>query len=213
MLQEPLWRPLFERYASASARVSFHVLARGASEQRLIPLESGLIVDLYGSVLIAMAETGPLTSVDAHALRNAMQGMMAITPPEREEIEGVLQEMSGIAHGRDDGEPVVDYDNDLRTLYISDPYFAYFLRWRAAAELSQIDYGTSGRLAAASAASGSLDLTHGASPREKRTEVSPPEVRVPAVGARPHRMLCIVWISSSVTRGEIERGPSGSPDS
>ena len=41
----------------------------------------------------------------------------------------VLQQMSKIAREKIEGEPVVDYDAELETLYISDPFFAYFLRW------------------------------------------------------------------------------------
>lgn len=41
----------------------------------------------------------------------------------------VLEEMSKIARDRLVGEPVVDYDTELSKLYISDPYFAYYLRW------------------------------------------------------------------------------------
>jgi hypothetical protein len=37
--------------------------------------------------------------------------------------------MTKIAREQIDGEPVVDYDSELATLYISDPYFAYWLRW------------------------------------------------------------------------------------
>jgi hypothetical protein len=28
-----------------------------------------------------------------------------------------------------DGEPVLDYDVELSTLFIADPFFAYYLRW------------------------------------------------------------------------------------
>jgi hypothetical protein len=37
--------------------------------------------------------------------------------------------MGKIAKENIEGEPVVDYDAELSTLYISDPFFAYFLRW------------------------------------------------------------------------------------
>jgi hypothetical protein len=37
--------------------------------------------------------------------------------------------MSRIARDQIDGEPVVDYDEELSTLHISDPFFAYYLRW------------------------------------------------------------------------------------
>ena len=39
--------------------------------------------------------------------------------------------MAKIARDQIEGEPVVYYDEELSTLFISDPYFAYFLRWGA----------------------------------------------------------------------------------
>lgn len=49
---------------------------------------------------------------------------------ERHEVTRVLAEMSKMAREQLEGEPVVDYDNELATLYTSDhPYFAYWLRW------------------------------------------------------------------------------------
>ena len=49
--------------------------------------------------------------------------------PQKHEVTRVLDEMTRIAREQIDGEPVVDYDGELATLYISDPYFAYWLRW------------------------------------------------------------------------------------
>jgi hypothetical protein len=33
------------------------------------------------------------------------------------------------SQGQSRGEPVVEYDEELSTLHVSDPYFAFFLRW------------------------------------------------------------------------------------
>ena len=41
----------------------------------------------------------------------------------------VLLAMSKIAREQTEGEPVVDYDEDYKTLHISDPFFAFYLRW------------------------------------------------------------------------------------
>ena len=59
--------------------------------------------------------------------------MPAPEPPQRHEVTRVLEEMSKIAREKIEGEPVVDYDEELSTLYISEPFFAYFLRWGPAA--------------------------------------------------------------------------------
>jgi len=46
------------------------------------------------------------------------------------DLNAYLEEMSKIARDSLEGEPVVDYDESLSTLHISDPYFAFYLRWR-----------------------------------------------------------------------------------
>jgi hypothetical protein len=40
----------------------------------------------------------------------------------------VLLVMSKIAREQLEGEPVVDYDEGYKTLHISDPFFAFYLR-------------------------------------------------------------------------------------
>ena len=55
-------------------------------------------------------------------------------PPSQQEVTRVVQEMSKIAREKIEGEPVVDYDTELETLHISDPFFAYFLRWGTTAD-------------------------------------------------------------------------------
>ena len=37
--------------------------------------------------------------------------------------------MTQIAREKVEGEPVLEYDEELSTLHISDPYFAFYLRW------------------------------------------------------------------------------------
>ena len=79
--------------------------------------------------MAAIAYTGPLTQLTYVELRGALRQVLKDEPPSQPEVTRVLQEMSKIAKERIEGEPVVDYDTELETLYISDPFFAYFLRW------------------------------------------------------------------------------------
>lgn len=50
-------------------------------------------------------------------------------PPQLHEVSRVLAQMSKIARQDIGGKPVVDFDEEYRTLDISDPFFAFFLRW------------------------------------------------------------------------------------
>jgi hypothetical protein len=62
-------------------------------------------------------------------LRVSLRDVLGSEPPQRHEVTRVLEEMTKIAREKIDGEPVVDYDVQLESLYISDPFFAYYLRW------------------------------------------------------------------------------------
>ncbi|MEU7948483.1 AAA family ATPase [Micromonospora taraxaci] len=139
-LVEPHWRGFFEERSSAASKTAFDMLARGPrqrTDRKPRTLKNGLVVDIYGAVLMAIGYTGPLTSVSYENVRAAMREIVLEDPPRGQEIARVLDEMSKIAREQLEGEPVVDYDSELTTLYISDPYFAFFLRWRAQEELSK----------------------------------------------------------------------------
>lgn len=41
----------------------------------------------------------------------------------------VLDQMTQITRDKVEGEPVLEYDDELSTVQISDPYFAFYLRW------------------------------------------------------------------------------------
>jgi hypothetical protein len=121
----------FAGRAPLASKTAFDLLARGPrqrSDRIVRQLKDGRQTDIYGAVLEGIAKTGPLTELPYEQLRAAMRDSM-VEVPQRHEITRVLEEMSKIAREQIDGEPVVDYDVELSTLHISDPFFAYFLRW------------------------------------------------------------------------------------
>lgn len=131
---EPNWDEFFSRLAPSASKAAFDLLARGPrqrSDRKVRHLREGRETDIYGAVLRAIAHTGPLTELTYEQLRSALRAVLAPSdePPQKHEVTRVLDEMTRIAREQIDGEPVVDYDGGLATLYISDPYFAYWLRW------------------------------------------------------------------------------------
>jgi len=131
-LKAPDWNKFFSARASTASKTAFDRLARGPrqrSDRLERTLRSGEVMDIYGVVLAAIAQTGPLTSLTYEELRAALKDVMRSEPPQRHEVTRVLEEMARIAREEIEGEPVVDYDEELSTLHISDPFFAYYLRW------------------------------------------------------------------------------------
>jgi len=134
VINEPEWSSFFAQLAPGTSKAAFDLLARGPrqrSDRKVRHLRDGQQTDIYGAVLRAIAATGPLTELKYEELRSALRSVLAPTddPPQKHEVTRVLDEMTKIAREQIDGEPVVDYDGELATLYISDPYFAYWLRW------------------------------------------------------------------------------------
>jgi hypothetical protein len=134
VLTAPIWEDFFRSRASAASKTAFDLLARGPRQRadRIErELKTGQVTDIYGVVLAAIAATGPLTQLTYEELRGSLRDVMRSEPPQRHEVTRVLDELSKIARDSIEGEPVVDYDTELATLFISDPFFAYYLRWAA----------------------------------------------------------------------------------
>ena len=54
---------------------------------------------------------------------------MAETIPEGHEVGRVLEKMSEIASADEASTPVLDWDREEQKLHITDPFFAFFLKW------------------------------------------------------------------------------------
>ncbi|MCS3651720.1 hypothetical protein GGQ08_002428 [Salinibacter ruber] len=133
ILEKPSsWDSFFGDRASTTSKAAFDRLAKGPrqrSDRIQRPLENGESCDIYEAILIALAETGPKTKLSYEEIRSKLQKVLTDNIPQAHEITRVLDKMSEIAQDELQGEPVVDWDKDLSELYISDPYFAYYLRW------------------------------------------------------------------------------------
>jgi hypothetical protein len=117
--------------ASGASKTTFDLLAQGPRQrsdriQRLFT--NGRTGDIYEAVLAAIAATGPQTALPYDELRASLRRVLAEEPPKRHEVTRVLDEMTKIAK-RMEGEPVIEFDEDYDTIHISDPFFAFYLRW------------------------------------------------------------------------------------
>jgi hypothetical protein len=126
------WKPFFNARATATAKAAYDLLARGPRQRKDRKSRTrvdGVVTDIYGAVLAAIAHTGPKTSITYEELRTSLRQVLSDEPPQRNEVTRILEEMTRIAKEKIEGEPVVDYDSEIAVLYISDPFFAYFLKW------------------------------------------------------------------------------------
>jgi hypothetical protein len=92
-------------------------------------LASGGSADIYKSVLMAIAATGPKASIPYDELRDEMNELLVDGSPQKHEITSALKHLSTISQkiGNDAG---IDWDGEERKIDISDPYLRFFLRWQ-----------------------------------------------------------------------------------
>jgi hypothetical protein len=134
-------KTFFSRIASREGEGEvYRRLAQGPrqrSDRKRRKLRNGQLTDLYGVVLSAIARTGPEIEIDWTEIRTALREVMEDDPPRKAEYTKALEHMSKIArelvydkkHRRYFGDPALEYDSELDKVHISDPFFAFQLRW------------------------------------------------------------------------------------
>jgi len=141
-LQPPRdWDSFFRERAPGASKFAFDILAKGPprTDRIVRKLKDGTETDIYGAVLAAIAFTGPVTELPYDQLRVALREVLDGDLPQLHEVTRVLVVMSKIAREKLEGEPVVDYDEDYQTLHISDPFFAFYLRWGTGIDAKPLD--------------------------------------------------------------------------
>lgn len=111
-------------------------------------MQDGRTVDIYELVLHALAHIRPgLVSIEYEELRAAIKDLSASQIPQLHEVSRVLKHMAAIAATDQSSTPVIDFEEEEKKLHITDPFFAFYLRWGDLAAGSQqmnasLDFGT-----------------------------------------------------------------------
>jgi hypothetical protein len=115
-----------------TSKADFELLARGPrqrSDRKIRDFVNGKKGDIYLAILIALANTGPKTTVTYEELRTQLKTVLNGDLPQLQQVSQVLakmQELSSISEGK---PRIIEWDNISNTLYLLDPYFAFYLRW------------------------------------------------------------------------------------
>lgn len=132
-LEEHRLKRVFSDTAETIGRPIFEKLARGPrqrSDRIQRTLKGGMRVDIYGLVLHALAHIRPgLITLEYEDLRSAIKEVSEQEIPQLHEVARVLKHMSDIAATDQSSTPVIDFDEDEKRLHITDPFFAFYLRW------------------------------------------------------------------------------------
>lgn len=124
---------LFRQIADATGKVIFDKLAKGPrqrSDRKQRPLVDGGNADIYRVVLLALCKLRPgLEVIDYESLRQSIRQVLEDSIPQAHEVTRVLEKMAEIASKDENSVSVIDWDKDDQRLHITDPFFAFFLKW------------------------------------------------------------------------------------
>jgi hypothetical protein len=125
---------LLTEVANKLSRPVFDALAKGPRPRSdRIPrhFRDGRRGDIYHAVLNAIARLKPGTAaVEYEQIRSALRDLL-VDLPQAHEVSRVLEHMSTIQADGGASAPVLDWDKKDRRLHVTDPYFAFFLKWGA----------------------------------------------------------------------------------
>lgn len=124
---------LFQQVAEDLGKNIFDKLAQGPtqrSDRKERKLKQGGTADIYRVVLLALAGLRPkVETIDYESLRGGIREVLAEGIPQAHEVSRVLEKMARISSSDSASSPVIDYEKDERRLHVTDPFFAFFLRW------------------------------------------------------------------------------------
>jgi len=126
---------LFRSVAAGTGKVVFDKLSRGPrqrSDRLQRALKGGGTADIYQVVLMALTRMAPgMATVEYEQLRAAIRDVLASDIPQMHEVTRVLEKMAEIAADDEASTPVIDWERDEQLLHITDPFFAFYLKWGA----------------------------------------------------------------------------------
>ena len=111
----------------------FDKLRRGPRQRKdRIPriLKDGTTTDIYGVVLSALSDISPnVETVHIQKIIDSVRNVIRTQSPNSQEISRILDSMSRISIDDSSSSPVIDWEKEESLLHITDPFFAFFLKW------------------------------------------------------------------------------------
>lgn len=124
---------IFPDIANNSGRSMFDKLKRGPrtrTDRKPRKMKSGETLDIYGVVMEALKHLKPgIETITYDMLRANIREVLADDLPQHGEIARVLEKIAEISYTDASSTPVIDWQKDDDILTITDPFFAFYLRW------------------------------------------------------------------------------------
>ncbi|WP_115367368.1 AAA family ATPase [Alteripontixanthobacter maritimus] len=125
---------IFIKISEHTGKVIFDKLASGPrqrSDRKQRRLVGGGTADIYRVILMALSRLEPgMRKVDYESLRASVKDLLYQEDmPQAHEVTRVLEKMAEIASKEEMSVKVLDWDEEEQKLHITDPFFAFFLKW------------------------------------------------------------------------------------
>ena len=124
---------VFPIIADNSGRSMFDKLKRGPrtrTDRKPRTMKNGEITDIYDVVLEALKYLRPgIETISYDTLRANIREVLADDLPQHGEIARVLEKIAQISHTDTSSTPVINWQKDDDILTVTDPFFAFYLRW------------------------------------------------------------------------------------
>lgn len=133
--------PIFKEIAKDAGLPMYKKIVGGPQSRKIRikrPLSTGEEADIYEVILLAIAETGPKSSIPYDELRLKLTGLLADRVPQKHEITSSLKQIAKIS-GTIGTDTIIDWDEDGRTINIADPYLRFYLRWQVSGKAKSSD--------------------------------------------------------------------------
>ena len=124
---------IYHNLADNSGRPMFDKLKRGPrarSDRKQRLLKTGTKTDIYGVVMESLKNIKPgVESIRYEELRNNIKNILDEAPPQKNEVTRVLDKIARISYSDSSSTPVIDWQKEDNLLTITDPFFAFYLKW------------------------------------------------------------------------------------
>jgi len=129
--------PIFNEVAEDAGHPIYTKLARGPqsrTDRIPRPLARGGTADIYEAILQAIAATGPKEKLSYDQIRSSLNSILSDKIPQKIEVSNALNHLTKIDAEENAGQRAVDWDPETLTLFITDPFFRFYLRWKINAQ-------------------------------------------------------------------------------
>lgn len=126
---------IFNEVANDAGLPTYEKLAKGPqsrTDRIRRPMAGGGTADIYEAILLAVAKTGPKERISYDQIRTNLNLILTDKIPQKIEVSNALNYLTEIDSKENKGQRAIDWDGQNLDLFLTDPFFRFYLRWKIA---------------------------------------------------------------------------------